>query len=363
MLNVQKDFNLKSKTTWKIPTIASAYVNISSSEDLKELHETGLVSKYPKHQIVGLGANTLFASDIYEGLVIEIDLKGIWKLSETDSEIFYKVSSGEDWIKLVEKFVQEDLGGIENLAYIPGKVGAAPVQNIAAYGRAFEEVCELVEVYDISSGHLSTLSVVDCEFGYRNSIFKKRILGGDNNFIITSVTLRLTKPGHHKIEKSYYSLSERMTDVMDSKNSQNELKIIYDSIVKIRKSKLPDFTSVGTNGSLFMNPIVRGEKLIEILKKYPNLQYYPIDKMKYIDGNEQIENNSKYKIAAGHIFDALGWKDKRIGNVGTWQKHALILCNFGEASAQEVLNVIGMMQRDFKEATGINIEPEINIIY
>lgn len=366
MLKIQENYDLKNKTTWHITTIAEAYLEISSFDDLNEFVKSDTLSKYRKFHILGGGANTLFAESKYDGLVISNNIKGKEKISETETHELWKIMSGEDWIELVEYFVNQDLGGIENLAYIPGKVGAAPVQNIAAYGKAFEEVCEKVETFDLLSGQINILPASECGFGYRTSRFKKMIRDKEKPFIINSVILRLTKPGHHKLETSYFSMSEKMADVMSKNTDRKGIQLAFDSIVAIRKSKLPDHNVIGTNGSLFVNPIVSGKKLKELLMRFPKLQFYPTEKMQYLkteNARDIISETSDYKIAAGHIFDTLGWKGKRVGNVGTWEKHALVLCSFGAKEPQEVVSVIKMMQHVFAEATGIMLEPEINIIY
>jgi len=366
MLKIKENFDLKNNTTWHITTVARAYVEISSFDDLNEFVKSEILLKYKKFHVLGGGANTLFADSKYDGLVISVNIKGKEKISQTETHESWKIMSGEDWIELVEYFVANDLGGVENLAYIPGKVGAAPVQNIAAYGKAFEEVCEKVETFDLLNGQINILPAYECGFAYRTSKFKNMLKDKEKPFVITSVVMRLTKPGHHKMETSYFSMSEKMTDVMSKSSDKKGIQLAFDSIVAIRKSKLPDHNMIGTNGSLFVNPIVNRKKLKELLMRFPKLQFYPTEKMQYLKSEntrESISETSNYKIAAGHIFDTLGWKGKRVGNVGTWEKHALVLCSFGAKEPQEVLSVIKMMQQDFAGATGIMLEPEINIIY
>ncbi len=362
MLKVQENFDLTNKTTWHVPTVASGYVMITSTEDLAELVKGRHLSNFPKYHLLGSGANTLFADKYFDGLVIEIDLKGKAKIAQSDRHETWKIMAGEDWVQLVEYFANANLGGIENLALIPGKVGAAPVQNIAAYGTAFEEVCEYVDVFDMETGEERVYKGAECHFGYRTSKFKIDKARGLNNEIITSVTMKLTKAEYYDINTSYYSISEKLSDIVGDISQKNKIQSAYDAVVHIRKGKLPDHNTIGTNGSVFMNPVVSGAILMNLLKTFPKLQFYPVEKMQYLVGIENIEDSRNYKIAAAHIFDQLGWKGKRIGNVGTWEKQAIVLCNYGASDPREILDVVKMMQDDFEKATGIRLTPEINII-
>lgn len=364
MNKIIDNYDLTSHTTWRTPIKAKGYINIERNDDIQSLVHSGLLKQYSKYVILGKGANSIFVADFYDGLVIEITTKGKIKVSETDTTEDYKLMAGEDWIETVEYFVNIDRGGIENLALIPGNVGASPIQNIAAYGTSLSDIFVNLEYIDLTSGKLFVLDSRECCFGYRTSIFKDRIRSGDHGFIITSITLRLTKPRNHKIVHSYRSLSEKITDVVD-KSQANTVRNTYESIIKLRKTKLPNSLKVGTNGSVFVNPIVTGDMLVEILKKFPKTQYYPGTDMKYFDDGTDpasIDPSRSYKIASAHIFDELGWKGRRIGEVGTWEHHALVLCNYGHASSSEILSVLAMMQDDFEDATGIRLEPEINVI-
>jgi UDP-N-acetylmuramate dehydrogenase len=260
--------------------------------------------------------------------------------------------------------LKENLGGLENLAYIPGKVGSAPIQNIAAYGEAFEDICRSVEYVDLTTLEHEICEGKECEFSYRNSKFKNMLKTTNNGFIIWSIVLKLAKPSKHTIESGYFSNYESLqSELTHLEGRRPTIQDIYHAVVSLRKKKLPEVSEVGTNGSLFMNPIVQGSKVIELLKKFPRLQYYPTEKMKYVPNSKlEILNSNQYKIAAGHIFDEIGWKGKRVGNVGTWQKHALVLCNYGTQDPGDIIKVIHMMQDDFEQATGIRLEPEINIV-
>lgn len=361
----QHNFPIGDKFTWKVQTTAKYYSEIQTEQDLKELVETEEFKSSKKRYILGRGANTLFASKDYDGFVIEINTKGIEKVREDSDYIYWRVAAGEDWVELVERMVlKENLGGLENLAYIPGKVGSAPIQNIAAYGEAFEDICESVEYINLATLEHKTCEGKECQFSYRNSKFKNMLKTTDNGFIIWSVVLKLAKPSKHTIEAGYFSNYESLqSELTHLEGRRPTIQDIYHAVVSLRRKKLPEVSEFGTNGSLFMNPIVKGSIVIELLKRFPKLQYYPTEKMKYtVNSQFSIRHSQLYKIAAGHIFDEIGWKGKMVGKVGTWKNHALVLCNYGTQETGDIIKVIRMMQDDFEKATGIRLEPEINIV-
>jgi UDP-N-acetylenolpyruvoylglucosamine reductase len=362
---IRRDFSIGDKFTWKVQTTSKYYTEIQNEDELKRLVGTDEFKNSKKRYILGRGANTLFASKEYDGLVIEINTKGIEKIREDSDYAYWRVAAGEDWVELVEKMVlKENLGGLENLAYIPGKVGSAPIQNIAAYGEAFEDVCKSVEYIDLSTLEHQTCGGKECQFSYRNSKFKNMLKTTEHGFVIWSVVLKLAKPSKHTIESGYFSNYESLqSELTHLEGRRPTIQDIYHAVVSLRKKKLPEVSEVGTNGSLFMNPIIKGSKVIELLKRFPKLQYYPTEKMKYVPNSKlEIINSKQYKIAAGHIFDEIGWKGKLVGKVGTWKKHALVLCNYGTQDPGDIIKVIRMMQDDFEKATGIRLEPEINIV-
>jgi UDP-N-acetylmuramate dehydrogenase len=364
-LVIHHNYPIGDRFTWRVNVVAKYFVEISNEEDLRALVTSKEFIESSKQYILGRGANTLFASSVYNGFVIEINTKGIQKVREDDRYEYWRAMAGEDWIFLVEKIVKQyNLGGLENLAYIPGKVGAAPIQNIAAYGQAFEDACETVEIIDLKTLKHKKYSHDECDFGYRNSIFKKMLAETKHGFVVWAVTLKLVKPMKHTLETGYFSNYESLASELTHLNGKKPaLQDIFNAVVSLRMKKLPEISEVGTNGSLFVNPIVSGLKLKELKLKFPRLQYYPADKMKYTSNTELgIRNSELYKIAAGHIFDEIGWKGRRVGEVGTWKNHALVLCNYGTREPGDIIQVIQMMQDDFEKATGIRLEPEISIV-
>jgi len=364
-IKIKHNYPIGNKFTWKVQTTAKYYSEIQTEQDLKELVGSEEFKSSKKRYILGRGANTLFASNYYDGLVIEINTKGIEKLREDNDYMYWRVAAGEDWIELVEQIVlKENLGGLENLAYIPGKVGSAPIQNIAAYGEAFEDICESVGYIDLTTLEHKTCEGKECPFSYRNSKFKNMLKTTEHGFVIWSVVLKLAKPSKHTIEAAYFSNYESLqSELTHLEGRRPTIQDIYYAVVSLRKKKLPEVSEVGTNGSLFMNPIVSGSKVKELLEKFHKLQYYPTEKMKYVPNSKlEIQNSERYKIAAGHIFDEIGWKGKMVGKVGTWKNHALVLCNYGTQDPGDIIKVIRMMRDDFEKATGIRLEPEINIV-
>ena len=362
---IRRSFPIGDKFTWKVQTTAKYYMEIQTEDDLRRLVGSDEFKNSKKRYILGRGANTLFASKEYDGLVIEINTKGIEKIREDSDYAYWRVAAGEDWVELVERMVlKENLGGLENMAYIPGKVGSAPIQNIAAYGEAFEDVCTSVEYIDLTTLEHKTCIGKDCQFSYRNSKFKNMLKTSDHGFVIWSVVLKLAKSSKHSIEAGYFSNYESLqSELIHLEGRRPTIQDIYHAVVSLRKKKLPEVVEIGTNGSLFMNPIIKGSQVTELLKYFPKLQYYPTEKMKYVPNYKlEILNSKEYKIAAGHIFDEIGWKGKMVGKVGTWKNHALVLCNYGTQDPGDIIKVIRMMQVDFEKATGIRLEPEINIV-
>lgn len=364
-MNIDNNAPIGHLFLWGLDVKTKHLVNIKSLQDLKALVQSDEYANTPHRYVLGGGANTLFTTSYFDGMVMVIDTKGIELQKEDEKYSYWKIMAGEDWISLVEHMVcQNNLGGLENLAYIPGKVGSAPIQNIAAYGQSFENVCESVEVLELDTLSFSNIQCAECAFNYRSSIFKQRHMVKDRNFVIWSVTLKFAKPEFHQVETDYFSNYESLRSELAVKGVvKPTIQDIYNGVVSLRKKKLPDWTRVGTNGSLFMNPVVPGNKLRDLLIQFPRLQYYPTEKMQYVDASKlDIHDEKLYKIAAGHVFDELGWKGKRVGQVGTWKNHALVLCNYGTKNPTDILRVIRLMQDDFESATGIRLEPEINMI-
>ncbi|MEI6326544.1 MAG: FAD-binding protein [Candidatus Roizmanbacteria bacterium] len=358
---IKHEHPIGDKFTWKVECTARYFACANTIEELKSILLSKEFTSCTKRYVLGLGANTLFSSSYYDGFVLQIDLKGLHLVGETDSTMIFEVAAGENWHEMIRKFVNEyGLGGMENLAYIPGTFGAAAIQNVAAYGQTFEDVFVELRAIDIVTLESRTFSKLEGAFHYRQSYFKSRDFR--DRYIILSTTVSLKKPSKHQAEFSYHSNYESLKQELPTDGPYTS-RHIFDAVTSLRKKKLPEVTTVGTNGSTFMNPIISGEKVKELLLKFPRLQYYHVEKMQYADtATIPLHDGSMYKIAAGHIFDQLGWRGKVIDGVGTWKNHALVVCNYTASTPKPILDYIKAMQSDFLIATGIMIEPEINIV-
>lgn len=346
---------LKPLNTLQFESKARELVELETIEDLFEYTQTQ--TKLPD-LILGEGSNLLITKDCIE-LVVKIGFKGIKIVKETEDSVLLRVFSGENWHDLVKYVVGKNWGGIENLALIPGLVGAAPVQNIAAYGQNFSDVVESVEYFDWHSRELITLSPDECRFGYRDSIFKRELKG---RAIITQVLIKLAKnPG---TETSYYSIGG-LNDSLDKELSESatapySIKDIFDAVVAIRKRKMPDWKTTPTVGSFFINPIVNQAKLAELEAKIPQLQSYPVEQLRY-SGNSTIAKGL-VKIPVGRILDYLGWRGKSVGNCLVTKENAAIFSHSGKATGKEFYQFTQEIKNDVLDQLGIELETEVVVI-
>lgn len=332
MIKVRHNANLVGYNTFRIPAKAKDFLVLEDPKDLP---------KKP-YFILGEGANILLTKDI-ERLVIKNELKGRKIVAEDDESVTIEVASGENWMDLVNWTVDMGWSGLENMAFIPGTVGAALVGNIAAYGGNFEDVLIQVKCVD------RIFSKEECRLGYHDSAFKH----GLRDIFITSVTIRLLKK--FLSETSYHSRYESLTQKLTPPCTPRK---IAEAVTKLRREKLPDWRKIGTAGSFFKNPVVKKEKALALQKEISELQIYPAEKLLYDD---QISGDF-VKIPAGRLLDELGWKGKRIGNVGTWPKHALTVVNHGGATGIEILEFAQKMKKDIRSHFGIELEEEVIII-
>ena len=265
--------------------------------------------------ILGSGSNILFTK-AFEGLVLKMEIMGIKKLKETASEVFLEVGAGENWHHFVIYCVQKGWGGVENLSLIPGTVGAAPIQNIGAYGVEAKDSIESVTAFDTQSGNFVTLKNSECSFGYRTSLFKK----DTNRYIISSVQFVLQKQPIFRTE--YGAIKE----VLHQKNNkQPSLEAISNAVIQIRSEKLPDPKKIGNAGSFFKNPTITKDLFEVLVAKYPKMIAYPI-------------TDDTYKIAAGWLIEACGWKGIQKGNVGCYEKQSLVIVHYNNGPGMEIYN-------------------------
>jgi UDP-N-acetylmuramate dehydrogenase len=336
-MNPEKYISLKAYHFFASDEKAHFFSRISNANDIDELINWSALNKMP-FLILGSGSNVLFTKD-FKGIVAKMEIKGIQKINETPSEVTLKVGAGENWHHFVSYCVQKGWGGLENLSLIPGTVGASPIQNIGAYGVEVQECIQEINVFETSTHQWIKLSNKDCDFGYRTSIFKKY----PNRFIITHVQFVLHK--QPKLKTDYGAIRE----VLHDKGIKNpSLADVAAGVTQIRTSKFPDPKIVANAGSFFKNPNVSLEKYKMLEKTFPNLIAHPI-------------SDINYKIAAGWLIEFCGWKGIRKGNVGCYEKQALVIISYGIASGQEVFDFSEEIIKDVKDKFDIVLEREVNI--
>ena len=336
---VKRDISLKSYNTFGIDIKTRNFLEIDSAAPLEEAITIMNRRGFP-FLIIGGGSNVLFTKD-FEGLVLMNRLMGKEIVEENKDFVHLKVSGGEEWPELVDYCVSQNWGGIENLSLIPGTAGAAPIQNIGAYGVEVKDVIVSVEAVDLRNGESRVFSNVECKFAYRSSIFKTSERG---NYFITSVTLRLNKRpmvnlNYAPLKKTFEKMEPELVTI----------KEVSEVIKQIRRSKLPNPLEVGNAGSFFKNPVIDAEKLNELIARYPGIPNYPF-------GINQI------KLAAGWLIEQCGWKGKRVGDAGVHKKQALVLVNYYSASGKDILNLASEVRKSVEDKFGITLEFEVNVV-
>ncbi len=336
---IEKNISLKSLNTFNIDVKAKYFTKINNTSELNELL-TNPDYKLAKKLFIGGGSNILFTSD-FDGIVIKLNNSEINILSETDENVTIKVDSGVEWDNFVKYCVDKGLSGIENLSLIPGNVGASPIQNIGAYGVEVKDLIESVNLILLENLESKSFNNLQCNFGYRNSIFKNEL---KNQFVITSVVFNISKK--KELNLKYAPLLSYFSNKNESEITSKEIR---EAIIKIRTSKLPDPKIIGNAGSFFKNPVIPKEQFEKILEKYPDLSGYP-------------ENNSTIKISAGWLIEKCGLKGKRVGNVGIHENQALVIVNYGNATGNEILQFSKMVENEVKNKFNINLINEVNIL-
>ena len=336
---VLKDVQLKPYNTFGIEATAKYFVEVSSIEQLKEILQN------PDYQsterlILGGGSNMLLTKD-FEGLVIKIAIKGFEVVEENEDNIWIKAGSGVVWHDLVMHCVNQNYAGMENLSLIPGTVGAAPMQNIGAYGIEIKEVFEELEALESETGEIKTFDKATCNFGYRESIFKHEAKG---KYIILNVTFKLNKKPTFHIE--YGAIKDTLAEMGVSEMS---IKAISDAVIHIRQSKLPNPAEIGNAGSFFKNPEIPNTQFEALKTEFPTIPSYPV-------------SETTTKVPAGWLIEQAGWKGQRFGNVGVHAKQALVLVNYGGGKGEEIKDLSQRIQASVKEKFGIQLSTEVNFI-
>lgn len=341
MLTVQRGVSLRPYTTFGIEAQANYFAEITSETDLNTLFELGEFDKIPK-LILGGGSNLLLTRD-FDGLAIRMMLVGIQVVRHDELHVYVEAGAGVGWHDLVLYCVENNFAGMENLSLIPGTVGAAPMQNIGAYGVEIEQLFDHLEAVHIETGEKRRFEHADCRFGYRESVFKHELKG---QYIITSVTFRLNKtPTFHT---RYGAIGETLTE-MGITNETMSIRAVSDAVIRIRRSKLPDPAEIGNAGSFFKNPEIPAIHFDQLKTTYPAMPGYPI-------GTETV------KVPAGWLIEQAGWKGYRTGDAGVHTKQALVLVNYGRATGNEILALAHQVQASVLDKFGITITPEVNIL-
>lgn len=337
-MNIQKNFALIAHNTFHINCYARYFTEINEASDLFELMEQAIYLK-EEHLILGGGSNVLFTKD-QPILVIKNNLKGKELVREDENNYYVKIAAGEVWHESVLWCIQNNYAGLENLSLIPGRVGASPMQNIGAYGVEIKDVFESLEAISLEDGTSRTFNLEECEFGYRESVFKRKL---KNKFFITSVTFKLTKKPN--FNTSYGAIEKELQTMGISDLS---IKAVSDAVIRIRSSKLPDPNKLGNAGSFFKNPEISSAQAQELKLQFPELVVYELP-------------NGNYKAAAGWLIEHCGWKGKRIADAGVHVNQALVLVNYGNASGNEIFDLSSSIIQSVKQKFNIELEREVNI--
>lgn len=338
-MTVQTNVSLKPYNTFGLDATAKYFVEVSNIEQLQAILQN------PDYQgierlILGGGSNLLLTKD-FDGIVIKISIKGIEKFKEDDENIWLKVGAGEVWHDLVMYCVNHNYAGVENLSLIPGTVGAAPMQNIGAYGIEIKEVFESLEAIEIKTGKNRIFTKDECQFGYRESIFKHAIKG---EYVIVNVNFKLSKTPVYHVE--YGAIKDTLAEMgIDQLN----IKAISDAVISIRQSKLPNPAEIGNAGSFFKNPEIPKSQFDLLKEQFPTIPSYPV--------NEQT-----VKVPAGWLIEQAGWKGQRFGDIGVHAKQALVLVNFGGGKGNEIKELSQKIQDSIKEKFGIQLHAEVNFV-
>ncbi|MBL0743803.1 UDP-N-acetylmuramate dehydrogenase [Chryseolinea lacunae] len=339
-MKVQENVELLPYNTFGIKAKAKHFTTVGSIAEAQALLTSDLFRK-EKHFFLGGGSNVLLTKD-YDGLVVKVEMKGKDIVREDDDTVTLKVGAGENWHALVMHCVAQGWGGVENLSLIPGTSGAAPMQNIGAYGVEIKKNIFGVETLEIGSGNVVNFSNEACQFGYRESIFKH---DAKDKFLISSITLTLTKR-NHKYNISYGAIEETL-----KQNGVGTLSVkdISDAVIHIRQTKLPDPSRIGNAGSFFKNPSIHADLHDFLQKRYPSIPSYPAP-------------DDLIKIPAAWLIEQCGWKGKRFDNIGVHEHQPLVLVNYGGGEGEKIWELAMNIQASVKEKFDIVLHPEVNVL-
>lgn len=336
-MEIREGVSLKTYNTFGFDVACARFLEIHSEEELLEAIEAGFTGE--PRMVLGGGSNILLTRD-YRGTIIKNEIGGKNVIREDDRYSWVRCGGGVAWHELVVWSLEQDLCGLENMSLIPGSVGAAPIQNIGAYGRELKDVFDHLEAIDLNSGEKRSFNKAECQFGYRDSIFKREARG---QYMITEVVLKLNKQvilhtAYGAIQKELESMGISSPGIHD----------VSQAVINIRRSKLPDPKEIGNSGSFFKNPVVSERKFEELRSKFPNIPHYPAP-----DG---------IKLAAGWLIDQCGWKGFREHDHGVHEFQALVLVNYGAAKGREIYDLSERILRSVQDRFGVELEREVQVI-
>ncbi|MCW3168495.1 UDP-N-acetylmuramate dehydrogenase [Chryseobacterium sp. 09-1422] len=337
---MQENFSLKAYNTFGVDAKARYFAAVNSVEELIKTLKFSNAQELP-HLFLGGGSNILFTED-FQGLAIQLDLKGISEEFSNENQVLVTAQAGENWHEFVLFCLNKNYGGLENLSLIPGNVGTSPMQNIGAYGTEIKDVFVSCKVLNLETLKVETFDLEKCRFGYRDSIFKQE---GKGKFVILEVTFKLTRE-NHVIKTEYGAIKTELENLGIEKPT---IQDISKAVINIRQSKLPNPKVLGNAGSFFKNPTVPLAQFEDLKLKFENIQGYP--------------NGNFVKVPAGWLIEQCGWKGKQIGNVASHKLQSLVIINAtGHATGKEIFDFSTMIIESVKEKFGIELEREVNII-
>ncbi len=342
-MNIQQNISLKKYNTFGIDVITKYFFALKSIDQLTDFFEYKKLSSVISPLstcILGGGSNILFTKN-FEGIIVKNELTGMKIIKEDEHHVYVKAAAGENWHRFVLFCLEHNLAGVENLALIPGNVGASPMQNIGAYGVELKDVFYELEAFHIEDKKLVIFTNNDCEFGYRESVFKKKY---KDQFIITQVIFRLSKKAN--LNTSYGAIEE---ELIKMKIQTPTIQNVAQAVINIRSSKLPDPAQIGNAGSFFKNPTISNTFFTELKNNFPGLVGYPL-----ADGN--------VKLAAGWLIEQCGWKGFRKNDAGCYSKQALVLVNYGNATGKEIYDLSEEVLQSVRQKFNVLLEREVNIV-
>ncbi|MCS3531529.1 UDP-N-acetylmuramate dehydrogenase [Chryseobacterium sp. JUb7] len=337
---MQENFSLKPYNTFGVDAKAKYFAEVSTTDELKDVLSFSKTNTLPL-LFLGGGSNVLLTKD-FDGLVIQLNLKGISEEVLNENEILITAKAGENWHEFVMHCLDKNFGGLENLSLIPGNVGTSPMQNIGAYGTEIKDIFVSCRVLNLKTLEIALFNLKQCQFGYRDSIFKQE---GKGKYVILEVSFRLTMK-NHRIKTEYGAIKTELENLNIEKPT---IQDVSRAVINIRQSKLPDPKQIGNAGSFFKNPTIPLTQFQELQRKFENIQGYP--------------NGDFVKVPAGWLIEQCGWKGKQIGNVASHKLQSLVIINAtGEATGKEIFDFSTEIINSVKEKFGIELEREVNII-